>query len=321
MQGSANRFMNHSLRPFLRPSLRPKDIVTNPLKCLKMSHQRRSPSSLMGLIALMTPIWFLCQSLPAKASASCPAALDQMRTHRVAAGDTLASVAAAYQLQPTTITRFNPQVGSSANSHLSTGANLVIPPFDGLIASVSADESWQSLAERYGSRADLLFEVNGCAATVPGRIFIPGNLAAVANRPAVAQLSGYPLAVPADIAISYGWQPHTDRDELVFNSGIAFAIPTPNTAVAVDRGTVAFAGERAGYGLMVVINHAQGLQTRYANLTDLSVAVGQTVNTAAPIGSVGKDAPGYLYFEVRTNSPSGWVAEDPGKYMPALELR
>ena len=289
-----------------------------------MSYQRHTPSnpsSLMGVIAVIIQIWFLGQSLPAKASASCPAALDQMRTYRVAAGDTLASVAAAYRLQPTTITRFNPQVGSSVNSRLSAGANLVIPPFDGLIASVSAAESWQSLAERYGSRADLLFEVNGCAATVPSRIFVPGNLAAVGNRLAVAQLSGYPLAVPADIATSYGWQPHADRDELVFNSGIAFAIPTPNTAIAVAGGTVAFAGERAGYGLMVVINHAQGLQTRYANLSDLTVAVGQTVNTATPIGSVGKDAPGYLYFEVRTNSPSGWVAEDPGKYLPALELR
>lgn len=284
-----------------------------------MLYQGRATSSLTGLIALITQIWFLGQGLPA--SASCPAALDQMQTHRVAAGDTLASVAAAYRLQPTTLTRFNPQIGSSASSGLAAGASLVIPPFDGLVASVSAGESWQSLAERYSSRADLLFEINGCTATVPSRIFIPGNLAAVGNRPVVAQLSGYPLASPADIAISYGWQPHTDRNELVFNSGIAFAIPTPNTAVAVASGTVAFAGERAGYGLMVVINHDQGLQTRYANLSDLSVALGQTVNTATPIGPVGKDAPGYLYFEVRTNSTAGWVAEDPGKYVPALELR
>lgn len=298
-----------------------KDIVTNPLKCSKMTHQRRATASSIGLIALITQIWVLGQSLPATASASCPAALDQMQTHRVTAGDTLASVAATYRLQPTTVTRFNPQVGSSANGRLSAGANLVIPPFDGLVASVSAGESWQSLAERYGSRADLLFEINGCVATVPSRIFVPGNLAAVGSRTAVAQLSGYPLATPADIVISYGWQPHTDRDELVFNSGIAFAVPTPNTAVAVASGTVAFVGGRAGYGLMVVINHAQGLQTRYANLSDIAVAVGQTVNTAMPIGSVGKDAPSYLYFEVRTNSASGWVAEDPGKYMPTLELR
>lgn len=252
---------------------------------------------------------------PAVASTDCSAALDQMRTHRVVAGDSLDSIATAYRLQPSTLTRFNP--GSS----LSPGTELQIPPFNGRVVNVSPGESWQSLAERYSSRADLLFEVNGCAAELPGRVFVPGALTTVASRPQAAALPGYPLAEPAGIASSYGWQPHSTRDELVFNSGIAFAVPSSTEVLAVESGTVAFAGEQAGYGLMVVINHAQGLQTRYVNLSEISVSVGQSVAEAAVVGRVGRDVPTFLYFEVRTNSAAGWVAQDPGKYLPALELR
>lgn len=255
-------------------------------------------------------------SQAAAASTSCPAALEQMQTYRVVAGDTLASVAATYRLQPATLTRLNPNLGS-----LSPGAELLVPPFDGQVISVSPGASWQSLAEQYSSRADLLFEVNGCVAAVPSRIFVPGALTTVTSRPQSAPLSGYPLAEPADITSSYGWQPHSTRDELVFNSGIAFAIPNPTEVLAVESGTVAFAREQVGYGLMVVINHAQGLQTRYINLSEVAVAAGQAVAAGATVGSIGGDASTFLYFEVRTNSAAGWIAQDPGKYLPALELR
>ncbi len=254
---------------------------------------------------------------PAVANPSCPAALDQVQSYRVATGDTLASVAATYRLQPATLQSFNPGITDS----LAAGNTLRVPPFNGRAVSVAAGESWQTLAERYGARADLLFEINGCVAEVPNRIFIPGVMT-TATRPAeTVQLPGYPLDQPASIALSYGWQPSASRDELVFNSGIAFAIPTAREVRTVDSGTVAFVGDREDYGQLVVVNHARGLQTRYANLNNVAVSVGQTVTADTPLGSVGGEEPTFLYFEVRTNSDSGWVAQDPGKYLPALELR
>jgi murein DD-endopeptidase MepM/ murein hydrolase activator NlpD len=256
----------------------------------------------------------------------CPAALEQLRNHTVASGDTLASVASTYRLSSSTLTQFNPGVGS----RLSPGAVLVIPPFNGAVVNVAAGESWQSLAKQYGSRADLLFEVNGCVADVPRRIFVPSALGsggpeAIATRP-TPQTLVYPLAEFATIVRGYGWQPHPTRDELVFNSGIAFNITEPNEVLCATQGTVAFAGAQEGYGQLVVINHEQGLQTRYANLSNVSVSVGQSVATGAVIGSVGESGvgeasePTFLYFEVRTNSASGWIAQDPGKYVPDLGL-
>lgn len=278
----------------------------------------------------VTPILLLL-AVPVSANENCPAALDQLQQHTVTANETLASVAADYNLQPDTLARFNPGLGRALQSPLSVGARLTVPPFNGRVVTAGQGDSWQSVAERHGSRADLLFEVNGCVAALPSRVFVPGAnlIAPTAGQPRPFQLSGYPLSEPADIALSYGWQPHSTRNELVFNSGLAFTIPDPMDVRAVGAGTVAFVGQREGYGQLLVINHEQGLQTRYANLSDISVEVGQPVAEEMIVGSVGAVDGGaeslpsttYLYFEVRTNSDSGWIAQDPGKYLPALELR
>ena len=260
-------------------------------------------------------------SSPALANTACPAALERLTQHTVSAGETMASVAAEYRLRPETLAQFNS--GLSASSALASGTVLTVPPFNGVVVSVRGGETWQTLAERYDSRADILFEVNGCTSDIPGEIFVPvaNPISPTASRPATSALPGYPLSEPAAIGLSYGWQPHASRDELVFNSGLAFSVPTPMDVQAVGAGTVAFVGEREGYGLLLVINHDQGLQTRYANLSDISVSVGQSVTAATMVGRVGDAEPSFLYFEVRTNSASGWIAQDPGRYLPALELR
>ncbi|MGD1897553.1 MAG: LysM peptidoglycan-binding domain-containing M23 family metallopeptidase [Phormidesmis sp.] len=264
------------------------------------------------------------------ASEGCPAALESFRRHTTTDSETLTSIAANYGLFPETLARFNPDVADSTSTALSAGTELIVPPFNGRVMTVAQGESWPSLAERYGSRPDVLFEVNGCVSEVPDRIFIPGAMpiAPTASGPSSRQLDGYPLSQTADIALSYGWQPHPSKDELVFYSGLTFSVPTPMDVQSVGAGTVAFVGDREGYGQLLVINHEQGLQTRYANLSDISVSVGQSVSESMVVGAVGasteeseETASTFLYFEVRTNSASGWVAQDPGKYLPALELR
>ncbi|MEO0646471.1 MAG: M23 family metallopeptidase [Cyanobacteria bacterium J06650_10] len=273
--------------------------------------------------------------LPQRAIAneSCPAALEQFRRYSATGNETISSIAATYNLFPETLLRFNPGL-SSTTATPAAGSELLVPPFNGRVVNVDAGESWASLAERYGSRADVLFEVNGCVSQLPDRIFLPGAMpiTATATQPNALQLQGYPLSQTSDIALSYGWQPHPERNELVFNGGLAFSVSAPMAVQSVGPGTVAFVGEREGYGRLLVINHEQGLQTRYANLSDISVSVGQSVAESMVVGSVGNatnlatndaesNTPTYLYFEVRTNSASGWIAQDPGKYLPALELR
>jgi len=199
---------------------------------------------------------------------------------------------------------------------------------------VPPGQTWQDVAQAYNSRADVLFEVNGCVSAVPGEIFVPGinwfpGVAMVSSPTAEGEsnrspLGGYPLPSRSDVIVNYGWQPAPDQAELVFNTGLALAATAGTTALAVGDGTVAFAGRDAIYGNLVVVNHSQGLQTRYANLAAVDVEVGQRLRQGDPLGQVG---PGpevgrsFLFFEVRLNSDMGWVAQDPQDYVPALALR
>ena len=75
-------------------------------------------------------------------------------------------------------------------------------------------------------------------------------------------------------------------------------------------------GQQDNYGNLVVVNHPGGKQTRYAHLDTIQVVIGQQVNSGEVLGTVGTtgrpdlDTP-HLHFEVRDNSPLGWVAQDP----------
>lgn len=288
-------------------------------------HGLLAPFASMALMTLLSG-GIVGNLLVEKAQANdlCPAsALAQIVSHRVSAGETLASIAATYDLLPATLINLNPGIGQT----VSPGQQIRIPPFNGQVVRGGAGTTWQSLAERYGRQADLLFEINGCSASVPNQVFIPGfqSRVVVQEGPLASQarlLTGYPLAETVPVLQSYGWQPHPVRDEIVFNSGIAFDVATPTVALAVGEGTIAFTGNQEGYGNLVVVNHPQGLQTRYGNLGEISVSIGQRVRLGDALGTVGSNqAASFLYFEVRTNSDQGWVAQNPGEYLSVLELR
>ena len=255
--------------------------------------------------------------MPAQASPCPVAALSQVYTHRAGAGESMGSVAAQYGLLPATLMAMNPTL--PAQGILPVGQAIAIPPFNGTVVQVSDGQTWQSLAERYGARADLLFEVNGCPSQLPSRVFIPGGNSRIT---AVNPVSlAYPLPSSAPVLLSYGWQPHPQRDELVFNSGIALAATAGTDVMAAANGTVAFVGENNG-AVMLVLNHNNGLQTRYGNLANIDLTVGDVVSKTSRLGTVAGDSEGsFVYFEVRTNSSEGWIARDPGQYLSELELQ
>ncbi|WP_202978932.1 M23 family metallopeptidase [Halomicronema hongdechloris] len=265
-------------------------------------------------------------------STLCPVpALSRVVAHRITAGETLDSIAQQYGVLPVTILGMNP--GASPDS-LRVGRSLRIPPYNGIQVTVSPGQTWQQLADAYRVRADVLFEINGCPATVPDEIFVPGvnwfpgimppSTTSDSTRRSTHPLQGYPLPNPGTILTGYGWQPHHDREELVFHSGVTLAAPAETPVLAVGPGVVAFAGAHDTYGTLVVINHQQGLQTRYANLGEVAVTVGQSLQQGASVGRVAVPAgntDSFLFFEVRSNTSLGWVARDPQDFIPSLGVR
>ncbi len=71
---------------------------------------------------------------------------------------------------------------------------------------------------------------------------------------------------------------------------------------AAREGVVRFAGDRGGYGKIVILDHGDGTETRYAHCQRLDVAEGTRVSEGqviAAVGSTGRSTGPHLHFEVR----------------------
>lgn len=89
-----------------------------------------------------------------------------------------------------------------------------------------------------------------------------------------------------------------------FHMGIDIAGSYGVPIVAADGGKVVEAGWHSSYGYQVVIQHGNGLKTRYAHNSSLNVSVGQRVSkgqTIALCGSTGDSVAPHLHFEVWLN--------------------
>jgi murein DD-endopeptidase MepM/ murein hydrolase activator NlpD len=244
-------------------------------------------------------------------------ALSRLKRHRIAPGETLSQIADQYNLIPATLLGINPNL---RQPELPVGEEIVIPPYNGIRVEVEPGTTLQDLANTYDVRADVIFEANGCQSNpqvvfIPGVNWSPGGSATLE----LGILSGYPLPKTAEVLLGYGWQLHPTRAEVVFHSGMDLVADIGTSVLSVGEGVVAFAGQRGSYGNAVVVNHPSGKQTRYAHLSEIRVQVGQTLQLGDVLGTVGQTgkpdmAQPHLHFEIRYNSPLGWVAENPNPY-------
>lgn len=250
-----------------------------------------------------------------------PPALNRFQTHTAQSGDTVSSLAQRYRLTPQTLRTFNPDLTGNA---IAPGRIVKIPPFNGIAVQVPAGATWQDLAQAYGVRADILFELNGCQAPA-SLAFIPGNPqndSDSGRRDTYIGLSLYPLPQPATIGLAYGWYDATpNATEQTFHSGMDLLAEPGTTVLAASPGVVVFVGSQNAYGTLVILQHGTERQTRYAHLQDTLVEVGQWVRAGEAIARVGTSGqpdipPPHLHFEVRQASPIGWVAQDPEIHLP-----
>jgi murein DD-endopeptidase MepM/ murein hydrolase activator NlpD len=103
---------------------------------------------------------------------------------------------------------------------------------------------------------------------------------------------------PADGVISspFGWRSRG------WHSGIDIAAPVGTTIFAAEAGTVVDTKTESGYGMVVRIDHGDGMVTVYAHCSEFFVSEGDSVdrNTAiAAIGMTGTTTGPHVHFEVR----------------------
>lgn len=100
----------------------------------------------------------------------------------------------------------------------------------------------------------------------------------------------------------------------IMHLGLDFAAAEGDEVYAAEAGMVVCVMERGGYGLVVEIAHEGGFLTRYANLGEVKVSLGDAVNkgdTIALAGSSGNAAKAKLHFELRHNG----TAYNPRNYL------
>ena len=96
------------------------------------------------------------------------------------------------------------------------------------------------------------------------------------------------------------------------HNGIDLAAPAGTAIRATRTGLVAKADWHGGYGLLVSLKHADGVETQYGHMSRLAVKAGQTVQRGQVIGYVGSTGMStgpHLHYEVRVNGR----AIDPAK--------
>jgi murein DD-endopeptidase MepM/ murein hydrolase activator NlpD len=113
-----------------------------------------------------------------------------------------------------------------------------------------------------------------------------------------------PNILPVNGYITAGWGPRPnpfDPSVVEMHPGVDISAPLGIKVVAPADGIVIFAGPRAGYGNMVVIDHKFGTTTRYGHLQRIVVQIGQRVSRNEIIGHVGasgRTTGPHLHYEI-----------------------
>ena len=102
--------------------------------------------------------------------------------------------------------------------------------------------------------------------------------------------------------------------EEAFHPGIDIADALGTDVVATGDGLVIEAEPDAGYGRSILIDHGDGITTRYAHLSRIFVVVGEQVKQGEIIGAIGmsgRTTGPHLHYEVRIHG----TPVNPGRFL------
>ncbi|NEQ46349.1 MAG: peptidoglycan DD-metalloendopeptidase family protein [Leptolyngbya sp. SIOISBB] len=127
----------------------------------------------------------------------------------------------------------------------------------------------------------------------------------------------FPLAIPSPITSLFGWRVHPIFGDRRFHTGTDLGAPEGTPVVATQDGEVHIADYLGGYGLTVILRHAEGsLETRYAHLSRILVRPGEAVQQGEVVGLVGNTGNStgpHLHFELRELTAQGWIVLNPNE--------
>lgn len=191
-----------------------------------------------------------------------------------------------------------------------TLSSSVVPPSAALAGAEGAS--------RFGSRPEEAPTTVPVAAPVP-----PDGLPRTPVGDTGLEPGERGLHLDGLVTSSFGLRTDPFHGRTRMHSGVDIRAAYGRSVPSAADGDVTFAGERGGYGQLVVLRHADGVETRYAHLSSIDVKVGQRVQSGEMVGRIGQTgrATGpHLHFEVleggRPVDPRQW-AQHMGRLKPA----
>lgn len=257
-------------------------------------------------------------------------------TYTVETGDSLFSIADAFNLKPETLLWGNYAVLKDDPHVLRPGQILQVLPTDGTYYQWSEGDNLNSVADFFGvdqdaileypgNRFDLGIAVTDLEIDEGTWLIVPGGQretqdwgppAISRDNPASARYYGaghcgtiYTGAVGSGTFVKPTPTGYVGAGGYTFNppvhNGVDYSGSAGDPIYAVDSGVVVYSGwSDFGYGNLIVIDHGNGWVSAYAHLNDVYVYCGQSVfqgATIGPMGSTGNSTGPHLHFELSIN--------------------
>jgi murein DD-endopeptidase MepM/ murein hydrolase activator NlpD len=243
-------------------------------------------------------------------------------TYRVRSKDTLSTIAGRYGISMMTLWWANKLKSKDA---LTVGMILRVPTADGLIVTVTANDTLDSLAAQYKVSAADIVSLNeltdpvlvvGQVLIMPGARGMPIPTPKPTPKPAYHSSSGSGSGhVSSGLGGNYtggrlrwpviGGGNYISQYFHYGHYGLDIAADYGSRVRAAGEGTVIFAGWKSnGGGYQVWISHGGNMYTTYNHMSAITVGSGQSVGRGQQVGRIGMTghATGpHLHFEVWVN--------------------
>lgn len=181
-----------------------------------------------------------------------------------------------------------------AGGEARTSARAELPAGPGSRSAVASNEPVQIVS---GKRE----ESSSPAAPAEGTKVAPRECESLLANPAPRSAKNFREPVQGMVTTKFG-----PKEDGSFSDGVDFAVPKGTPVKAAENGVVAYAGdELSGFGNLVLIRHADGYVTAYANNEELTVGRCEVVKRGQVIGKAGTTGNAtkpQLHFELRKDS-------------------
>ena len=120
--------------------------------------------------------------------------------------------------------------------------------------------------------------------------------------------------VHGQVTAGFGQRLDPFSGEGTFHAGLDISAPFGSLVQSAGDGIVTYAGRDSGYGNEVLINHGNGITTKYGHLSKIHAVIGQEVKRGQVIGAVGmtgRTTGPHLHYEVCVND----TPVNPAKYL------